>query len=182
MSKRPVEILLVENDRDLADMIEGYLLEALPARVTSVDSAGDALRMELTHRHDVVLTTLSLPDGDGIEFTRRLRVSNKCPVILMAESPTVDQMVEAIHLGVKEVLLKPFDLAVLANALSGAIRSESRRRQRRRRYRRLRLLTGRIIRERRDLRERTDLICKDLVHAYRRLAQKMVESSVLTRE
>jgi two-component system NtrC family response regulator len=182
MRKRPVEILLVENDSELAELIEGYLLEALSARVTSVGSAGDALRMELTHPHDVVLAALSLPDGDGLEFTRRLRVSNKCPVILMAESPTVDQMVGAIRLGVKDVLLKPFDLAAMADVVSAAIRSERTRRRRRRRYRRLRLLTGRIMHERRDLRERTDLICQDLVHAYRRLAQKIAESSVLSDE
>ena len=182
MQKRPVEILLVENDGDLAEMIEGYLCEALTAGVTTADSAQEALHVELTHKHDLVLSSLSLPDGDGLELTRRLRISNRCPVILMAEAPRVEQMVDAIRLGVKDVFVKPFDLAVLADTVSRAIRSERQRRHRQRRYHRLRKLTGRIIRERRDLRERTDLICQDLVHAYRRLAQKVAESSVLTHE
>jgi len=182
MHKRRVDILLVEQDGDLAEMMEGYLCEALPMGVTTVTCAQDALRAELTHRHDLVLANLTLPDGDGLELIRQLRISNKCPVILLADTPMVGQMVEAIRLGIKDVFVKPFDLATLTESVSKAIKRNRKQRDRRQRYHRLRKLTGRIIRERRELRERTDLICQDLVHAYRRLAQKVAETSVLTHE
>jgi hypothetical protein len=48
------------------------------------------------------------------------------------------------------------------------------------RHRRLRKLTARIICERRDLRQRIDLICRDFVHAYRRLAQRVTEAELLS--
>lgn len=182
MQERRVEILLVEQDGDLAEMMEGYLCEALPAGVTSVSSAQDALRAELTHHHDLVLANLTLPNGDGLELIRQLRISNKCPIILLADTPMASQMVDAIRLGVKDVFVKPFDFAAVTESASEAIKRRTMQRDRRRRYHRLRKLTGRIIRERRELRERTDLICQDLVHAYRRLAQKVAESSILTHE
>jgi hypothetical protein len=62
------------------------------------------------------------------------------------------------------------------------IHRQAQGRKARRRYKRLRLLTARILRERRDLKQRTDLICQDLVNAYRGLAQKVAESGVLTQQ
>ena len=55
------------------------------------------------------------------------------------------------------------------------------RRHQQRRYRRLRRLSSRIVRERRDLRQRIDLVCRDFVQAYRRLAQRVSESNLLPR-
>ena len=44
------------------------------------------------------------------------------------------------------------------------------------RYRRLRELVHRVIRERRDLNRRIELVCRDLVEAHRRLVHRVVES------
>jgi DNA-binding response OmpR family regulator len=182
MSKRPAEILLVEDDVELAEMIQDYLAGALPVRVTVAASTSEALREELTHRHDAVIADLELNDGDTLSLIRQLRVSNRCPLVLMAANFTAPDLIEAIRLGVRDVLVKPFAIQEMSDVLGRAIRSRVRHRKTKRRYQRLRLLTARILRERQDLKQRTDLICQDLVNAYRGLAQKVAESGVLTHQ
>jgi DNA-binding response OmpR family regulator len=175
MSEKPLEILLVEDDIELAEMIEQLFIDAVCARVTHVASAGEALCEELTAHHDLAIVSLSLPDADGLGFTRELRKSNKCPVIIVATNPTVDDAIEAVRLGVNEFLVKPFDMAYLADVVSMLGQRQQERQRRRTRYRRLRKISSRIIRERRDINRRLDLICRDFVHAYRRLAKKVTE-------
>ena len=181
MPKRSVNILLVEDDPALAEMIEECLLEVMQATINRVSCAGEALREELNHRHDLVLTELALPDADGLELVRRIQVANRCPIILLAEAPTSEDLIDAMRLGVRGVVSRPVDPVDLVRTVRGVLRTELRQRRQAGRYRRLRLLTGRILRERRDLRERIDLICQDLVQAYRRLAQDVAASGILER-
>jgi DNA-binding response OmpR family regulator len=179
MARRRPELLIVESDPDLREMIEGYLSVALPVRISSVSTMAEALREELTHRHDAVLASLELEDGSALHLAREIRGRNRCPVLLMAEQPDPEALVTALRLGVRDVLLKPVTMAEMAERLQAALRAEAKRRGRRRRVRRLRLLSMRMIRERRDLRQRTDLICRDLVQAYRALAHKVTDSGFL---
>lgn len=182
MTKKPVEILLVESDVDLAEMLERCVGETGAAHVTHVTSAAGAVREELTTRHDLLMIASNLDDAEGLGLIRELRVSNKAPVVLLAEHPTVDEAIEALRLRVAEVLIKPFDVAEACEAIVELARQSARRRRRTRRYRRLREMSSRIVRERRDLKQRMDLICRDLVHAYRGLAQKVSKSGILDRE
>ncbi len=181
MAERPLEILLADDDQELAEMITSHLPTAITARVTHVRSVEEALREELTCRHDLVIASLQLDTSDGFALIRQLR--GKCrPFILLADAPGPQQLIEGIRLGVLDVLCKPFDMVELAEAVERYARMARRRRRERIRHRRLRRVTARIVGERRDLRQRMDLICRDFVQAYRRLAQKVVESGVLTQE
>lgn len=179
MRQRPLEILLAEDDADLADLVGRYLQESLRASVTHAESAADALREELTTRHDLLLVSLSLPD-DGLELIHRFHENNNAPAIAMAQSPTVEEAIAAVRAGVTDILTKPFDLEYLSASVQKATDSYRSRRRERIRYKRLRKLVARIVCERRDLAKRIDLLCRDLVQAHRRLAEKVVQSGILT--
>lgn len=182
MTEKPVELLLVSGDEELAEMLLRCLHDTSWAEVTHVATASDALREELTAQHDVVVTAMSLSDGDGLALVRELRVTNTCPVIVTADQVTVEEAIEALRLGVTDILIQPFDIADLIDLARRTAERRLRCRHRRRRYRRLRSMVSRIIRERRDLRQRMDLICRDLVYAYRNLAQKVAQSGMLTHD
>ena len=94
----------------------------------------------------------------------------------------IETAIEALRLGVSELLIKPFDMADMAAVVQEAGQRQRKRHHHRVRYRRLRRMASRIICERRDLRQRMDLICQDLVHAYRGLAQKVAASGLLVHE
>lgn len=182
MPKKPAQILIVEDDRESAQTIDAYLQNATWCHVTHVDSAAEALCEELTTRHHVILISTSLPDTNYLTLVRELRVSNQCPVILMAEDPSADEVIEAMRLQVTDILIKPFEPSNLAEVACEAAQRERKHRRMRRGYRKLRRLSSRIVNERQDIQQRMDLICKDFVQAYRRLAQKVAESGLVNSE
>jgi len=179
MIERPVEILLVEDDFELAQMIEQHLVISMGSNVTHVTSAAEALREELTTRHDLIMSSLSLPDGEGLSFIKELRRENKCPVVVMGENPTVEEAIQAVRAGVREFLIKPFDFAFMSEVVQQLAEHRLKQLHQRKRIKRLRKIASGIIRERKDLHRRMDLICRDFVHAYRRLAQKVSETGLL---
>jgi DNA-binding response OmpR family regulator len=179
MYDRPVEILLVEPDADLADMIRDCLPAAAHVNVTVATDAAAALREELTAAHDVLLVATELPDAAWTDLVREIRQTNRGPLILLAETPSATDMLEAVRTRAMDVLIKPFDLTELSTLTGRAARIAFKRQRARLRHRRLRKLTARIICERRDLRQRIDLICRDFVHAYRRLAQRVSDADLI---
>lgn len=179
MGKRPLQILLAEDDTELAELVGRFLSESLRAEVTHVETAGAALREELTTRHDLLVTSMELPDGEGLELVRRVHENNACPAILMADGPTAGEAIAAVRLGVADILTKPFEMEYLAATIRRATTEYRARRRERVRHKKLRKLVAKIICERRDLAKRMDLICRDFVQAHRRLAEKVTRSGVL---
>lgn len=182
MATQTFEILLVSDDTEMSRAFETCLDAMEGVQVTCVGDAEAALREEFMHRHDLIVLDAPLPDAEALELARQLRVSTRRPMLLLAESLAVDEAIEAMRLGFKDILMKPIDPAQAVEQIQPIVENQRKVRDRRRRYHRLRVLTGRILRERRDLRERIDLICQDVVHAYRRLAQEVGKSGILTHD
>jgi len=178
MAERSIEILLVESDAELSEMITRQLQAALGANVTAVATAGQALHEELTAQHDLVIASLELPDEDGLSLAREIRVDNPCPIILLAETIDVEEALAAMRIGVIDVFRKPFNLEDLTDLVEKAAEREIARRRIEARCRRLRRVASRIIRQRQDVNERMELLCRDFVQAYRRLAEKVVGSGI----
>jgi len=170
------KLLLVEDDADVALMLSDHLTRTMPVDVTVVDNAESAVLADQDTPHDVVVADLLLPDVDGLQLIRRLRMQGDHAVILMSGQPTLTWAVEAMRLGCLDLLTKPFDLDRLTQAIKSALEDQAQERRDRIRRHRLRKATSRIIRERRQLRDRVDLLCRDLVRAYRDLARKVVET------
>lgn len=68
------KILVVEDERDIADLLR-YHLKREGFRVVTAASGGRALREVERERPDLVLLDLMIPDGDGLEVCRRLRTA-----------------------------------------------------------------------------------------------------------
>ncbi len=174
MAQRPTSVLLVENDESLADMIIDHLERSMSVRITHVGTAAEAVCSQMSEPHDVVLIDLALPDCGDLSLARELKKGADSEVIVMTDTPSLGKAVEAMRLGVRDMLTKPFDVARLSSTLQNAAESSRQRVREHLRNERLRRVSGRIIRERRLMRQRVDLVCRDLVGAYRRLAEKVV--------
>ena len=96
------------------------------------------------------------------------------PIILLARQPTCEQAIEALRLGVRDLFRKPFPVEQLLDAAERLLYGHDLRRQRAVKYHRMRGLLRRVIRERRDLNRRIELICRDLVQAHRRLLHRVL--------
>ena len=174
MSDRPPKILLVEPDPDMVDMLVGLLRRRFDAQVTCVSNAESCLKTDLYDPHDLVIAEWELDDSDGLQLTEHLTILSPRPIILLADEPTSRDAIEAMRLGVRDLFVKPFPFQDLLDATERAVTGNELRRQHTAKYRRMRDLVRHVIRERRDLNRRTELVCRDLVEAHRRLVHRVL--------
>ena len=175
MPDAPDKILVVEPDPDVVEILVAALSRRFDAQITCVGSADHCLDTDMIEPHDLVIAEMDLPDSEGAALAEQLIALRVRPIILLAYEPTLEDAIEAMRLGVRDLLCKPFGVNALLDAAAGALRGQQLHRQHGTKYRQMRELVRRVIRERRDLNRRVELICRDLVGAQRRLAHRVLE-------
>ncbi len=168
------KVLLVEDDPRLLEMLVDAVVRDFDAHLTCVGSAEDALDVEMVEPHSIVVAEVELPGMDGLTMTRHLMDLSDRPVILLADEPMASDAIEALRLGACDLFPKPFSVRDLADSMTVALERHRQVRQQKAKHRQLRQLVRRVLRERRDLNKRVDLICRDLVGAHRRLVHRVL--------
>jgi len=121
----PLSLLLVEDDRDLCEILTQTLTEA-GHTVRAATDGRQALDAALSQPVDVVLSDVRIPSIDGFTLFRRLREANSpSDVILMTAHADVTQAIAALKEGAYDYLIKPFDTDELLVQL-GRIASQRR--------------------------------------------------------
>jgi DNA-binding response OmpR family regulator len=115
-------ILVVEDDRDIAHLVELHLRD-LGADVTVVHDGAVALDLALRRPFDLVILDLMLPGVDGLEICRRLRSrENYTPILMLtARSADVDRIV-GLEIGADDYLTKPFNIRELIARVKALLR------------------------------------------------------------
>ncbi len=167
------KILLVEPDGEMVDMLAAALRGRFDAQVTCVTNSEACIQTDLYDPHDLVIAESRLDDGDGLELAEHLNILCPRPVVLLADRADCNEAIGAIRLGVADLLVKPFAIQQLLESVGRALEAHELRTRRAAKYRRMRELVRRVIRERRDLNRRMELVCRDLVEAHRRLVQRV---------
>lgn len=119
-----MRILLVEDDRMIGDAVSVALKDAAYAVdwVKDGESAEDALKHG---EHQVVLLDLGLPNRDGLDVLRRLRVAgNTIPVIIITARDGIQDRIDGLDLGADDYLAKPFNINELLARLRAVIRRQ----------------------------------------------------------
>ncbi len=112
-----MKIAIVEDDINMRKSLEIAMSDYKEFEVKTFKNAKDALK-GLNESFDLVITDINMPGMDGIELVKEL--GGRYEVIIMTGNATLTKAIESIHLGVKDFLLKPFDV----DALIGAIKRE----------------------------------------------------------
>ncbi|HUU83944.1 MAG TPA: response regulator [Phycisphaerae bacterium] len=173
-AERTCKILLVEDDSRILEKLVESFVARFDAHLTCAATAEDALDVEVVEPHDIVVAEMALTGMDGLTLARHLLELNDRPVILLADEPGLSHAVEAMRLGVRDLFAKPFAVDDLIVSMERALGQVRRTEQMRVKHKNLRQLVRRVLRERRDLNQRIELICKDLVGAHRRLVQRVL--------
>ena len=123
-----MSILLVEDDIELATgLITALRAEGLA--VNHLDNGRDALHVISADTPDIVVLDLGLPDIDGLEVLRKLRIKKpNLPVLLLTARNSLTDKVEGLDLGADDYLAKPFEMPELLarlRALSRRVNSAS---------------------------------------------------------
>jgi len=109
-----VKIAIVEDDINMRKSLEIAMGDYKEFEVITFKNAVDALK-KLDDTFDLVITDINMPKMDGIEFIKEL--NGRYEVIIMTGNATLSRAIESIHLGVKDFLLKPFDIDTLIAAI-----------------------------------------------------------------
>lgn len=117
-----MRVLLVD-DSELVRRAYGDYLSSVGFAVQTAARAEEALEHARGTSYDVVLSDISMPGMDGIEFLKALRqLDLDVPVVLMTAGATVQTAVKALEYGAFRYLLKPVPKKELEDILRRAIR------------------------------------------------------------
>ena len=121
-SNRPVRVLVVEDDQDIAEALQRSLrMEGYEVR-TAADglAALDEVRAFVP---DLLILDLGLPRLDGTEVARRLRdAGEELPILILTARDALDSRVEGLDLGADDYLVKPFERRELLARMRALLR------------------------------------------------------------
>jgi two-component system KDP operon response regulator KdpE len=118
-------ILVIEDEPGMRRLLgtalgaEGYrVVEAADGRRGLIDAG--------SHRPDLAIVDLGLPDADGIEVIRRIRAWSPLPIVVLSARAQERSKVEALDAGADDYVTKPFGMAELLARLRVALRHRRR--------------------------------------------------------
>ncbi len=111
-----MRVLVVEDDTDIAALIQSAFRRAGATHVEVVGTGSDALDVMATDPPELMILDLNLPDIDGFTLCRMLRARRPAPsvpiIVVTARTSEADR-VRAFELGADDYVTKPFGLREL---------------------------------------------------------------------
>ncbi|MDJ0350874.1 response regulator transcription factor [Cryobacterium sp. PH29-G1] len=101
-------VLVVEDERDIRDVLRRYL-ERAGFSILTTASGAEALR--LLPSADLVILDLGLPDIDGTDILREIHQGGVLPVIVLTARSTTEDRIHGLELGADDYVTKPFSPA-----------------------------------------------------------------------
>lgn len=121
-----MKIVIVEDDINMRKSLEIALAEFDEFDVATYKSAVEALK-KMREPIDLVITDLTMPGMDGMEFIKEL--DGKYSVIVITGNATLNRAIESVKLGVKDFLTKPFDTETLVKAIRRNVTFDKKQKQ-----------------------------------------------------
>ncbi|MBI4345801.1 MAG: response regulator [Elusimicrobia bacterium] len=113
-------VLVVEDDRVNADVLKRFL-SARGFSVTAAESAEDALQLLTAHRFDAILLDNVLPGMTGLQALGEIVARSGAPVLVMTGHADEELKKDALLLGARSFLYKPFDFDLLARTVEETV-------------------------------------------------------------
>ncbi|MFO0586594.1 MAG: response regulator [Polyangiaceae bacterium] len=121
MSDLEALVLVVEDEPQMRKFIRASLTSH-GYRVIEADHVTEAIAMITSHNPELLLLDLGLPDGDGIELTKRIREWSRVPIVVISARGREDDKVAALDAGADDYLTKPFGVNELLARMRVALR------------------------------------------------------------
>jgi two-component system KDP operon response regulator KdpE len=115
------QVLIVEDDPGIREVLR-VLLVAANYRVVEAESAARGEIESRTHKPDLLIADLGLPDRDGIDLIRSVRAWSAVPIIVLSARTSETQKIAALDAGADDYVTKPFGAAELLARVRAALR------------------------------------------------------------
>lgn len=114
-------VLIVEDDPAVRNLIS-TTLKTQNYRFITASTGEAALISAVSHKPDILLLDLGLPDMDGINIIRKIRTWSVVPIIVISARNEDSDKIEALDAGADDYLTKPFSVEELLARLRAALR------------------------------------------------------------
>jgi len=118
-------ILIVEDDAELRGVLRA-MLESNGYRVVEAATGERGLIEARSHRPDLVIADLGLPDLDGASMIRRIRGASPVPILVLSARTMEAEKIQALDAGADDYVTKPFSAPELLARTRAALRRTAR--------------------------------------------------------
>jgi two-component system, OmpR family, response regulator MprA len=117
-----MKILVVDDDRAVRDALRRALVLG-GYEVETADSGTQAIELVVNELPDAVVLDIGMPDLDGLEVCRRLRLlGNRVPVLMLTARDAVADRIDGLDVGADDYMVKPCDIGELKARLRALLR------------------------------------------------------------
>lgn len=116
-----MKILIVEDDKTLNNGIALSLSSDDILQAFCIEEADKLLDGSI----DLVILDINLPDGNGLDFCRKIRKTSKVPIIFLTANDMEIDIVTGLESGADDYITKPFSLAVLRARVNAVLRRKN---------------------------------------------------------
>ena len=103
------KILLVDDDPVLSELVS-YILTSEGYEAIVANDGEEGLRKFQASNPDLVVLDVTMPEMDGFEVCRRIRILSSVPVIMLTAQGAEDSIVKGLDMGADDYVTKPFQL------------------------------------------------------------------------
>jgi two-component system, OmpR family, KDP operon response regulator KdpE len=115
------QVLVVEDEPEIRAVLR-VLLEGEGYRVVDAGTAERAAIEARSHKPDLLLVDLGLPDRDGLDVIRGVREWSPVPIVVLSARTLESQKIAALDAGADDYVTKPFSAAELLARVRAALR------------------------------------------------------------
>ncbi|MBR6697433.1 MAG: response regulator transcription factor [Lachnospiraceae bacterium] len=119
------KILVVEDDSNICNIVK-TILETNGYQVIDANNASNGKTVFLSHRPDLMILDLGLPDIDGIDFIKNIREQSDTPIIVLSARTNEADKVMALDMGANDYVTKPFGTDELLARVRATLRDNRR--------------------------------------------------------
>lgn len=119
------QILIIEDDAAIRSVLR-VLLHTEHYRVVEAETAARAEIEARSHKPDLLLVDLGLPDGDGLKVIQRIRTWSPVPIVVLSARTMETQKIAALDAGADDYVAKPFSAPELLARVRAALRRSAR--------------------------------------------------------
>ena len=114
-------ILVVEDDRNISDLIQMYLVkEGFEVRIAA--DGGKAIAEFQKSVPDLILLDIMLPVMDGWAVCAKIRETSKVPIIMLTAKSEVFDRIQGLEMGADDYIVKPFEMKELLARINAVLR------------------------------------------------------------
>jgi DNA-binding response OmpR family regulator len=118
-----IKVLVIEDNPEIVQAVGLFFrLRWEGARVVFATEGARGLQLAQTENPDIVILDLGLPDMDGYEVLRQLRLFSNVPVIILTVREEVADKVKGLDGGADDYIVKPFSALDLLSRVKAVVR------------------------------------------------------------